>query len=139
MKNLNNTDTSVDLIKSYLNKVFAIKYFYIICFIVLMVIAYMYNKHSHREYEVNASIGVVQYNASSVLASGDMFRGTAAFNTRSDVSDDAIKALTSFSLITSTITNMNLEVGYFMEENSFLRKTTDMHQQSPIYFGVSSH
>jgi tyrosine-protein kinase Etk/Wzc len=131
MKMNNDSDSSLAFIKLFLEKVFALKYIYLGCIVFLVVFAYLINKYSPKQYELNSTIGPVKENRSSVLSSNDMFRGLSAYNSGKNV-EDAINSLNSFSLISTTVSNMNFEVGYFMEKNSLFRQTSEFYLNSPF-------
>lgn len=125
----NESDASVDFIKHLLENVFALKYFYIACIILFMAIAFFFNKYSPREYELRSTIGAVRVNPSSVLTSNEMFRGST--NMVRNI-EDPMNSLNSFSLITSTISDLNFEVGYYSEKKGILKQTTEMYSKSPF-------
>src|SRR5450759_1512466 len=126
MKMKNESDSSIAFIKLLLGKVFALKYIYLACIVLFVTSAFFLNKYSHRVYEINSTIGPVQENRASVLSSNEMFRGLGAYNSGKNV-EDAVNSLNSFSLISSTVSNLNFEVGYYMEKNSLFRQTTELY------------
>lgn len=131
MKMKNESDSSSVFIKLLLLKVLALKYIYLACIVLFISSAFFLNKCSQKVYEINSTIGPVQENRSSVLASNDMFRGLVTYNSGKNI-DDAVNSLKSFSLISSTISALNFEVGYFKETNSIFHQTAEMYMNSPF-------
>jgi len=132
MKNKNEHDLSKAIMKQYLKKVLSIKYYYIICFVLFVAAALLYNKYSTKVYQITSTIGPVHNNQTSLLASNSMFQGAGSYSQMKNIEDD-INSLSSFSLISSTVNNMNLEVGYFAEKNNLLKQTTEVFQRSPFF------
>jgi tyrosine-protein kinase Etk/Wzc len=135
MKRKDEPDSFNYLFKQYLFKVYYLKYFYIGCVIVFVATAFLVNKCSQKVYQVNATVGPVQENRSAVLASNNMFNGVGAFNSGKNI-EDAINSLNSFSLILSTVSNMNFEIGYFNEKNSLFNQTEDIYKNSPFQVNI---
>lgn len=129
------SDSSMAFIKLLLEKVLDLKYVYLAFIVIFVASAYFLNKYSPRVYELNSTIGPVQENRSSALSSNEMFRGLGAYNAGKSV-EDAINSLNSFSLITSTISNLNFETGYFTEKNSLFRQTTELYLNSPFRVNI---
>lgn len=131
----NESDSSSVFIKLLWEKVFAIKYIYLACIVLFLATAFFLNRYSQKVFELYSTIGPVQENRSSVLSSNEMFRGLGAYNAGKNV-DDAINSLNSFSLISSTVSNMNFEVGYLTEKNSLFRQTTELYMNSPFRVNI---
>jgi capsular exopolysaccharide synthesis family protein len=131
----NESDSSTVFIKLFLEKVFALRYIYLAFIVLFLTTAFLLNKYSSKVYEIESTIGPVQENRSTVLSSNQMFRGLGTYNTGKNV-DDAINSLNSFSLISSTISNLNLEVGYFTEKNSLFRQTIEFYMNSPYRVNI---
>ena len=110
------SDSSIAFIKEYLKEAAYFKYFYIICLTLFLVAAFVFNKYATRLYEVQASIGPVQNDASSLLSSNDLFMGLRSLQPNRII-ENGINSLLSFPTISATITNMNLEIEYFMEKS----------------------
>lgn len=125
------SDPTIALIKHYIINVRYFKYFYIICIIALLITAFLFNKYANKVYEVKASIGPVQNDASSLLGSNDLFMGLKSLQSNKNI-ENGISNLTSFPTVSSTITSMNLEIGYFSEKNKLFRQPTDLYLQSPF-------
>ncbi len=135
MKNKNEPDSIRALFQQYLFKVYYLKYFYIGSIILFVGTAFLTNKCSQRVYQINATVGPVQDSRSSALASNNMFTGLGADNSGKNI-EDAINNLNSFSLILSTVKDMNLEVGYFSEKKSLFKQTADLYMNSPFQVNI---
>jgi tyrosine-protein kinase Etk/Wzc len=131
MKKRNELDSSNVLIQQYLFKILSLRYYYIGCIFFFIVVATLVNKCSQKAYEINATIGPVQENRSSALASDNMFRQSAPYSTGKNV-EDAINNLNSFTLVSKTVNDLNLEIGYFKENNLPIKQSTDISQNSPF-------
>jgi tyrosine-protein kinase Etk/Wzc len=135
MKKRNEPDSINALFKQYSLKVYNLRYFYIGCIILLVAVSFLVNRSTQKVYQINATIGPVQENSASVLASGNMFSGLGAYNSGKNI-EDAINTLNSFSLILSTVSALNLEVGYFREEKSILKHTSEIYLNSPFQINI---
>jgi tyrosine-protein kinase Etk/Wzc len=135
MKIKSESDSSIVFIKLFLERVFALKYIYIACIIAFVAAAFLLNKYSPRVYQLYSTIGPVQGNRSSVLSSNEMFTGLGTNNTGKNV-EDAINSLNSFSLISSTVNNLNFEVGYFKEKKNLFRQTSEFYMNSPFQVNI---
>jgi len=89
------------------------------------------NKVSPVIYEVSSVIGPVENNRSSLLESNDLFQGLGAYNQSRNLEND-INSLNSFSLVSTTVKNLNLEVGYFMGKNKLLGQTQQIYNNYPF-------
>jgi tyrosine-protein kinase Etk/Wzc len=135
MKIKNETDSSLAFIKLFLEKVFALKYIYLLFIALFVTAAFILNKYSPRSYELSTTIGPAQGNNSSVLSSNEMFTGMGTYSGGKNV-EDALNSLNSFSLISSTVSNMNFEVGYFTEKNNILKQTSEFYLNSPFHINI---
>jgi capsular exopolysaccharide synthesis family protein len=108
-------------LKEYIRKVLSYKYFYIISIIILLGLAYLYNRFTPMVYQVNSIIGPIEENRSSFLESSERFSGLASLNTTGNLEND-INSLKSFSLVSKTVRNLGLEIGYFKETDNILRQ-----------------
>lgn len=125
------SDSSIELIKHYLLNAAYFKYFYIACLVLFVTTAFLFNKYSFKIYEVKASIGPVQNDASSLLSSNDLFLGLKSLQSNRNI-ENGINNLMSFPTVSSAITSMNLEIGYFMEKNKLFRQTSELYMKSPF-------
>jgi tyrosine-protein kinase Etk/Wzc len=135
MKTRNKPDSSKALLKQYLNKVLYLKYFYIGCVVFFITVAFLITKYSPKVYQINAMVGPVQDNRSSALASNNMFSGLRTYNSGKNI-EDAINGLNSFSLILSTVSDMNYEIGYFVEKNNLFKQASDIYKNSPYQVNI---
>jgi tyrosine-protein kinase Etk/Wzc len=136
MKNKSESDLAIAFIKIIIKKVFAFKYVYIASIFIFITIAFFYNKYSSKVYELSALIGPVKDTRSTVLASNDMFRGNVSSYNSGRTIEDAINGFNSFSLISRTVASLNLEVAYFAENNSFIKKSDEIYLQSPFKVNI---
>lgn len=125
------SDSNVALIKHYLREIGNFKFFYIACLILFLIAAFLFNKYATRLYEVEASIGPVQNNASSLLSSNDLFLGLQTLQSNNNI-ENGINHLMSFPTVYSVINNMGLEIGYFREKKELFRQTTEIYSESPF-------
>lgn len=130
MRMKNESDSSVAL-KALLKKAFALKYIYLTCIFSFVIIAFIINKVTPKVYELNATIGPVRENHSSALSSNEMFSGLGAYNSGKNI-EDAINSLNSFTLVSSIISDLNFEVGYFTENKWLFAQTTELYMNSPF-------
>jgi capsular exopolysaccharide synthesis family protein len=135
MKLKNESDTSMAFLGPLLEKVLAFKYVYLVCVVFFVTSALVINKCSRKVYEISSTIGPVESNRSSALASATMFRGAGAYDQGKNV-EDALNNLNSFTLISSTVSNMNLEVGYYSEKKSLFKHTTEVYLSSPYIINI---
>lgn len=135
MKNRNEPDSSNVLIQQYLVKVYSLRFYYIGCIFFFAAVALLINKFSQKAYEIKTTIGQVQENRSSALASDNMFRQSAPYSAGRTV-EDAINNLNSFSLISSTINSLNLEIGYFKESSNILKQSTEISLNTPFLINL---
>lgn len=124
-------DSTGAYIKLFLEKVYALKYVYLVCLILFGVSAVLYNLYIPKVYELYSTIGPEQDNRSSILSSNERFGGMGVYTSGKNV-EDAVNSLNSFSLVSSVVSNMNFEVGYFSEKKSIFRQTKEFYQNSPF-------
>lgn len=124
------SDSSITLLKHYIQEIVHFKYFYIICLLLLLVVAFLFNNYSSKLYEVKASIGPVQNNTSSVLGSNDLFMGLKSLQANRNL-ENGITDFMSFPTVSATISSMNLEIGYFRERDKLFKQVTELYMQSP--------
>lgn len=122
--------TEAFIIKEFLLSALSYKYLYIACFIICMVSAFIINKFSTTIYEVKSVIGPVEDKRSSLLVSNELFNGMGALAQNRNLEND-LNSLNSFRLVSATIKNLNLEVGYFIEDKSLFGQSRQIYQESP--------
>jgi tyrosine-protein kinase Etk/Wzc len=125
------TDSSIALFKHYLLDIKYFKYFYVVCLVIFLIAAYLFNRYSNRLYEVQASIGPVQNNASSLLSSNDLFMGIKSLQSNRTI-ENGINNLMSFPTVSATISGLDLEIGYFREKNQLFRQKSELYLKSPF-------
>src|SRR5450759_321091 len=113
-------------IKEFILTALSYKYFYIASFAICLTVAFMINRFSPTVYEVNSIIGPVEDKRSSSLGSNDLFKGLGAFAESRNLEND-INSLNSFTLVSTTISKLNLEVGYFTEKNKIFRQKEQIY------------
>jgi tyrosine-protein kinase Etk/Wzc len=131
MKKRNETESSNALFKEYLLKVYYLKYFYVGCIALFLAVAFLVNHYSPKSYQITALVGPTQNNSGKVLASESYFSGMGVYNKGNNI-EDAINSLNSFSLISATVSSMNIEVGYFSERPNILKQTDELYLNSPF-------
>jgi len=131
MLNTIQPDSSIAPIKYLLLKIFSIKYLYLILLVLFITGAFLYNKYSNKTYEASASLSPVENKTSSLLSSNQLFSGLESLQTLNNIEND-ITNLSSFALIYSTISSMNLEVSYYRENKSILKQTTEIYGSPPF-------
>jgi len=129
------SDSSIELLKHYFTDIVYYKFFYIGCIITFLIAAILFNKYATRLYEVKASIGPVQNDASSLLGSNDLFLGLKALQSNKNI-ENGINNLTSFPMVSAAITSMNLEIGYFTEKDKLFRQPMELYLRSPFTISI---
>lgn len=118
--------------KRLIQLIISLKYVYLACLVVFLAVAVFINKYFPKQYEVNASIIAVQNKKSSILSSSNnFFSGLDAISQNNDIENE-ISNLKSFARISSTISKMNLETGYFMEKDKLFKEKTELYKKSPF-------
>ena len=119
-----------------IQQVVSLRYVYLCCFVLFVLIAYFVNKYTPKEYEVNASIISVQNEKSSLLSSSnELFTGLDALSQNSNIENE-INNLKSFARISSTISKLNLETGYFTEKDKLFKEKEEIYKKSPFTVNV---
>jgi len=126
------SDSSMAPVKHFLLKVASLKYLYIACLVIFILLAYLNNKFSKRVYEASTSISPVENKTSSFLSSNQISNGALASIESLTNIENEINNLTSFSLVYKTIADMNFEVSYFKEKPKILKQTSELYGQSPF-------
>jgi capsular exopolysaccharide synthesis family protein len=131
MNGHNEYGSNASIIKDFISKAFSIKYYYLACLFLCLVIAFAVNKFTPTVYRVNTIIGPMENERSVLLASNDLFRGLSALEQAKNLEND-INNIKSFTLVASTLNKMNLEVGYFNGKNNFFGQTVQMYPGPPF-------
>ncbi len=124
-------DSSIAPIKYFIFKVASLKYLYITLLLLCLVIAFLYNKYSSKVYEASASLTPVENKTSSLLSSNQLFGGLETLQSLNNIENDMTN-LSSFSLVYSTVSGMNLETSYYKEREGFPKQTTEIFERSPF-------
>ena len=135
MSNQNESASEAFNIKEFILTALSYKYFYIVAFIVCVAAAFMVNRFSPTVYEVKSIIGPVEDSRSSLLGSNDLFSGMSAFRQTRNLEND-INSLNSFNLVSSTLRNLNLEIGYYRETNKIFGQIRQIYLRSPFTVNI---
>lgn len=130
MTNQNDSQSEAFNVKEFISEALSFKYLYIASFFVCLLIAFLTNRFSPIVYEVNSVIGPVQDKRSSMLGSNDLFSGLGALAEARNLEND-INSLNSFSLVATTIKNLNLEIGYFTGKNNLFQNPSQVYLGNP--------
>jgi tyrosine-protein kinase Etk/Wzc len=134
MPNNNETVSEAFNIKDFILTALSYKYLYIASFVICLTIAFIINKFSPTVNEVNSVIGPVEDKRSSVLGSSgsnNPFGGLGGLSEARNLEND-INSLNSFSLVSSTLNKLNLEVGYFIESSKVIAKKEQLYPLAPF-------
>jgi capsular exopolysaccharide synthesis family protein len=135
MSNQKESTSEAFIIKEFLVNALSYKYLYIASIIICLTLAFVINKASPIIYGVNSVIGPIEDKRQSLLSSNNLFSGIGDFPQSRNLEND-INSLNSFSLVSSTIKDLNLEVGYFMEKKIILKKSHQIYQESPFTVNI---
>ncbi len=135
MLKTNDSDASIALLKRFLSRALSIKYFYIICLLLFVSTAFLYNKYSQKVYKVNASIIPSKNDASTLLSSNELFRSIGTLQTDKNIETE-INNLKSFALVNATINKMNFEISYLKSKNGFFKQTTELYNDCPYFVTI---
>lgn len=135
MSNQEDNQNEAFNIKEFLLQALEYKYYYIGCFILCILIAFFINRFSPTVYEVNSIIGPVENKRSSFLGSNDLFSGLGALAESRNLEND-INSLNSFGLVSTTIKNLNLEVGYFSGKQNLLQNPAQVYLNNPFTVSI---
>ncbi|HEY4788645.1 MAG TPA: polysaccharide biosynthesis tyrosine autokinase [Bacteroidales bacterium] len=126
-KKFNRSLTGKELFK----KALVYKSLYIATFVLFVGIAFLNNKYSKTIYQAKASILLNPNSKGAILGSNDMFKGLEALQSSKNIENE-IGLLKSFSLVASTVSQLNLEVSYKLESKSFIKKDVDIYLDFPF-------
>ncbi len=132
MTNRTESDSSIAPIKYFLFKVSSLKYLYIICIMIFIIIAFLYNKYGSEVYEASASISPVENKTSSILSSDKLFGSSMSSIESLTEIENQINNINSFALVDKTIKSMNFEVSYFQEKPKIFKQTNELYGQYPV-------
>jgi capsular exopolysaccharide synthesis family protein len=95
----------------------------------------MINKFAPTVYEVSSTIGPVEDKRTTLLESNSLFNGVGPSVQERNLEND-INSLTSFSLVSTTIKNLNLEIGYFVENKNIFDQSRQIYGESPYIVNI---
>jgi tyrosine-protein kinase Etk/Wzc len=130
MSNYNESTSEAFNVKEFILTAFSYKYLYIASFAFCFAAALFINKFSANIIEVTSIIGPNMDKRSSVLESNGLFRGGESFVDSRNLQND-INSLTSFSLVSSTLSKLNLEIGYFTDSKNLFRQVKQLYPIAP--------
>ena len=130
MSNYNESTTEAFNVKEFILTAFSYKYLYIASLALCMAAALLINKFSPTIIEVTSIIGPVIDKQSSVLGSNGLFRRAESFVDSRNLQND-LNSLTSFSLVSTTLSKLNLEIGYFTESKKFFGQVRQLYPMGP--------
>ena len=129
MSNQKESPSEAYVIKEFILTALSYKYYYIASFVICMALAFLANKITPTEYGINSIIGPVEDKRPSLLGSNNLFSGMGEFTQVRNLEND-INSLTSFSLVKTTIKELNLEVGYFRETHKIFKQSNQIYNGS---------
>jgi tyrosine-protein kinase Etk/Wzc len=130
MSNKKEQNSEAFVIKEFLQSALSFKYFYIVSILICVGSAFLINKVSQTVYGVSSIIGPVEDKRSSLLGSNSLFNNSEAVSQARNLEDD-IASLSSFRLVSQTLKELNLEIGYFSEKHKILKKSVQVYSGSP--------
>lgn len=131
----NDTQSEAFNIKEFISEALSYRYLYIACFFICILIAFLVNRLSPTVYQVNSVIGPLEDRRSSLLRSNDLFSGFGALAESRNLEND-INSLNSFSLVATTIKNLNLEIGYFAGKSSLFTNPSQLYLGNPYTVSI---
>jgi capsular exopolysaccharide synthesis family protein len=135
MSNQKETNSEAFLIKEFLTSALSFKYYYIASLVIFLAFAFVTNKLSPTVYGVVSVIGPLEDKRPSLLGSNNFFNGSEALNQVRNLEND-MASLSSFGLVSSTIKDLNLEIGYYTEKNRILKKSHQVYTGSPYTVNI---
>lgn len=131
MSNYNEPTSEAFNVKEFILTALSFKYLYLASFVFCFSVAFFINKFSPTINEVTSIIGPIEEQRGAILESTGRFRGTGTFADSRNLQND-INSLISFSLVSSTLNKLNLEIGYFSESKSLLGPTKQIYPVAPF-------
>ena len=129
------TTSEAFIIKDFLLTALSYKYVYIACLLFCLIIAFLINKASPTVFGVNSIIGPIEDKGTALRGSQNLFNGNGDYNQVRNLDND-INSLNSFSLVSTTIKDLNLEVGYFAERKIIFKKSHQIYLGSPFTVSI---
>ena len=122
-------------IKQFIFSALPYKYLYVISFVLCLATAFMINKVTPVVIQVNSIIGPVEDKGPSLRGTNTLFNGIGDYNQVRNLEND-VNSLSSFSLVSTTIKTMNLEVGYFIDKSNILGHPHQIYQDAPYTVNI---
>ena len=135
MSNQNDSGFEAFNMKDFILKAFSHKYLYIGSLLVCLLAAILVNVLFPTVYEVNSVIGPIEDKRSSLLGSNNLFSGLSSFEQNKNLEND-MTSLNSFSLVSSTIKDLNLEIGYFKDKSNIFGQSHQIYLVSPFTVSI---
>lgn len=117
--------------KELYKKALSYKYFYITALILLLGGAYLLNKYGSVVYQTKATILLNPQTKNPLLGSNDLFSGFDMLQSNKNIENE-ISVLKSFSMVSSTLSQLGLEVSYKIEKKGLIKIKEDIYQDSPF-------
>jgi capsular exopolysaccharide synthesis family protein len=131
MSNQKETTPDSYVVKEFLINALSYKYLYIAFIVVCLSVAFVLNKISPTVYGVNSIIGPLEDERPSLLGSNNFFSNAEALSQVRNLEND-IASLSSFSLVSQTLKEMNLEISYYSEKTKILKKSQQIYSSVPF-------
>jgi capsular exopolysaccharide synthesis family protein len=122
-------------IKEFILSALPYKYFYLASFVVCIAVAFMINKLSPTIVRVTSIIGPIEDKRPSLRGSNNLFNGIGDYSQVRNLEND-INSLSSFSLISTTIRTMNLEIGYYTDKKNIFGHSRQNYLGSPFTVNI---
>jgi tyrosine-protein kinase Etk/Wzc len=135
MPNQKETTSEAFIIKDFLLTALSYKYVYIVCLLFCLAVAFLLNKTAPTVFGVNSIIGPIEDKGTALRGSQGLFNATGDYNQVRNLEND-INSLNSFSLVSTTIKDLNLEVGYFDEKKIIFKKSHQLYLGSPFTVSI---
>jgi len=135
MSNQKESTSEAYNIKEFILTALPYKYFYLASFVVCLSVAFMINKFSPVVIKVNSIIGPIEDKHPSLRGTNNLFSGIGDYSQVRNLEND-INSLSSFSLVSTTIKSLNLEVGYFTDKTNILGHPSQIYLGSPYTVNI---
>jgi hypothetical protein len=135
MPNQKENTSEAFIIKDFLLTALSYKYIYIACLLFCLIVAFVINKTSPTVFGVNSIIGPIEDKGTELRGTQGLFNATGDYNQVRNLEND-INSLNSFSLVSTTIKDLNLEVGYFDEKKIIFKKSHQLYLGSPFAISI---
>lgn len=116
-------------IKEFILSALPYKYYYLVSIVLCLALAFMINKFSPVVYKVNSIVGPIEDKGPSLRGSSSSFPGVGDYSQVRNLEND-INSMASFSLASSTIKTLKLEVGYFVDKTTILGHPYQIYEGS---------